>query len=597
MAKKMLIDNYYLTELIGKGSFGEVYYTKKTNEPNNIYATKKMKTEKVEAQDYLKYFTNEINILKEIDHNNIVRIKDLKKTSHHYYIIMEYCNGGTLKENFRKYRHKYGKPFSEKIIQHIMRQIVEAVNYLHSKNIVHRDLKADNMLLNYYTKEAKDNLDILHSDLKIIDFGTATYKSKINRNETEKMLKTVVGSPLTMDPVILKMYIGESEGVIPYNEKIDIWSLGILCYYLFTGNLPFIEANLHDLLQSIEKGDIILPTNISVETISFLIKMMEYFPDKRASAQELLNHRFINKYCNDFFNFDLKYFSEFIKNGNLCLNIKDNDKINLMIDKYIKNKNAEKSNNIKNIRSFEENNNYNKILNKFQWGVGSAPLMNINCDNYLNPPENKNNKEEKELFNQVKDKKIEEIENKTDIKGHQIINEFKNNNINNNNIIDNSEYQNDLMNSSPNMILNNNFEMSSPPDFRQMSMAYLPPSEEYNLINFTNKNQEEVSKSSSMININQNISQFTREDNKENDIKEFIPKDENNNSNNTDLFFSLANEQETGHFNFIQPKSNNILNSYQPNNVVGAKYNLAKKSIDKQNYNPNNNMFSSMPII
>ena len=153
------------------------------------------------------------------------------------------------------------------------------------------------------------------------------------------------------------------------------------------------------------------------------------------------------------------------------------------------------------------------------------------------------------------------------------------------------------MNSSPNMIFNNNFEMSSPPDFRQMSMAYLPPSEEYNLINFTNKNQEEVSKSSSMININQNISQFTQEDNKESDIKEFIPKDENNNSNNTDLFFSLANEQETGHFNFIQPKSNNILNSYQPNNVVGAKYNLSKQSIENKNYNPNNNMFSSMPII
>jgi serine/threonine protein kinase len=284
MAKKVLIDNYCLTELIGKGSYGEVYYTKKYNEPNNIYATKKMKKEKVEAQDYWKYFTNEINILRGIDHKNIIKIKDLKKTTHHYYIVMEYCNGGTLKENFRKYKNKYGKPFSEKIIQHIIRQIVEAVNYLHSKNIVHRDLKADNMLLNYYTKEAQDNLDILNSDLKIIDFGTSTYKSKISKNETEKMLQTVVGSPLTMDPVILKMYIGESNGVIPYNEKIDIWSLGILCYYLFTGNFPFIEAKLNDLLKAIEKGDIILPSNISVEAISFLIKMLEYSPDKRASA-------------------------------------------------------------------------------------------------------------------------------------------------------------------------------------------------------------------------------------------------------------------------------------------------------------------------
>ena len=597
MSKKILIDNYYLTELIGKGSFGEVYYTKKPDEPNNIYATKKMKKERVEAQDYMKYFTNEINILKEIDHNNIIKIKDLKKTTHHYYIVMEYCNGGTLKENFRKYKNKYGKPFSEKIIQHIIRQIVEAVNYLHSKNIVHRDLKADNMLLNYYTKEAQDNLDILHSDLKIIDFGTSTYKSKISKNETEKMLETVVGSPLTMDPVILKMYIGESNGVIPYNEKIDVWSLGILSYYLFTGNYPFIGTTKYELLKTIENGDIILPTNISVEAISFLIKMLEYSSDKRASAEELLNHSFIRKYCDNFFNFDLKYFSEFIKDGNLCLNIKDNDKINLMIDKYIKNKNSEKSNNIKN---FGENPNYSAILNKFQWGIGSAPLININYDNYINPPENKNNKKEKELFNPIKDKKIEEIENKTDIKGHQIINEFKNNNINDN--INNYEYQNDLMNSSPNKIFNNNFnnnfEMSSIPDFKQMSMAYIPPSEEYNLINIAKINQEDISKSSSTINTNQNISQFNREDNKENNIKEFLPKEENNNNtNNTDLFFSLANEQETGHFNFIQPKSNNILNSYQPNNVVGLKYNLPRQSTEKQNYNQNNNIYISMPII
>ena len=139
---------------------------------------------------------------------------------------MEYVNGGTLKDNFNKYKFKYGKNFDEKIVQHILRQLVEVIAFLHSKGIVHRDLKSENILLNYNTKEAKDNIDILNSELKLIDFGTAT--TKINN--------TVKGSPLTMDPNILRMWITGKKDAIPYDEKIDIWSLGIISYFLFVGN-------------------------------------------------------------------------------------------------------------------------------------------------------------------------------------------------------------------------------------------------------------------------------------------------------------------------------------------------------------------------
>ena len=157
MSKIKKVDEYILKNRIGKGAFGEVFYTEKQGS-NLPYATKKMSREKVEEPNYLKYFINEITILKGLFHKNI---------------------------------------------EHIMRQLVDTVNFLHSKQIVHRDLKLENILLNYSTKEAKDNIDVLHSELKLIDFGTATHISN------EGLITTAIGSPLNMDPIILKKYMNK----------------------------------------------------------------------------------------------------------------------------------------------------------------------------------------------------------------------------------------------------------------------------------------------------------------------------------------------------------------------------------------------------
>ena len=93
----MLLDEYTLTQFLGKGTFGEVYLTTK-KDSNFLYATKRMSKEFVEDPKYLKYFNNEITILRKLHHKNIVRLEELKKTANHYYVIMEYCNGGTLTE-------------------------------------------------------------------------------------------------------------------------------------------------------------------------------------------------------------------------------------------------------------------------------------------------------------------------------------------------------------------------------------------------------------------------------------------------------------------------------------------------------------------
>ena len=372
MSSRIRIDDYTLSTLLGRGSYGEVYYTTK-NGSNIPYATKRMKREQVENPDYVKYFVNEISILKGLFHKNIMRIESLKKSANHYYIIMEYYNGGTLKENFKKYINQYKTPFPERIVQHIMRQLVEAVNFLHERQIVHRDLKLENVLLNYNTKKAKDNLDILHSELKLIDFGTATHKSN------EGLITTAIGSPLTMDPLILKKYLNTADSNVPYDEKIDIWSLGIMCYYLFTGDIPFRVSGLNELLNEIEKGYIKIPINISAEAISFLLNMLQYSSIKRFTAENLLKHPFLQKYIGDFTYLDAKTFSNNIKDGYLYINIKNNDEIIAKINQLI---NQNQNNSQLNSIFVNNSTNYTSSGGISMFG-GSAPIFQGNTNNFF----------------------------------------------------------------------------------------------------------------------------------------------------------------------------------------------------------------------
>ena len=107
----MQVDNLILEKQLGKGSFGEVYLTKMIGDNNNIYATKIYDREKLENTPAFKYLINEINILHTLNHPNIVKFTQVKKTKKHFYIVMEFCNGGELEKALEKYQLKYGQPF------------------------------------------------------------------------------------------------------------------------------------------------------------------------------------------------------------------------------------------------------------------------------------------------------------------------------------------------------------------------------------------------------------------------------------------------------------------------------------------------------
>ena len=316
----MLLDDYVLSQFIGKGTFGEVYLTKKKN-TNSLFATKRMSKEYVEDPKYIKYFNNEISILRKLHHPHIVKLEDLKRTTNHYYVIMEYCNGGTLTECLEKYKNLYHKSFPEIIVQHIMIQIVSAVNYLHSQRIIHRDLKLDNILVKFENETDKNNLNLLKAEVKIIDFGFAAIK------DSSGLLHTAIGSPMNMDPLILHKFNSGGKGKIElgYDEKADIWSLGTLCYQLLTGNYTFNAYNMKELVSKIEEGTYKVPTNLSKEAISFLNSMLKYDPNKRLSADNLYHHPFLIKNPNTFEHINISQMPNKVNGGELKMNIKDNN--------------------------------------------------------------------------------------------------------------------------------------------------------------------------------------------------------------------------------------------------------------------------------
>ena len=291
----MIVDNLTLEKCLGKGAFGEVYLTSRKGDDKK-YATKKIDREEVEKGECIKYLKNEIIILQYLRHPNIVRFEEVKKTKKHYYIVMEFCNGGELSKALEKYIEKYGKPFSEEIVQHLMRQIIDAFKFMHERKIIHRDVKLDNILLNYETEEDKKNLNLMKAQVKIIDFG---FSCKIDKSGLQF---TALGSPINMDPIILKKLNSSSkkERQLGYNQKADIWSLGTICYEMLIGKSAFDADDMEDLVNKIENGSYNVPTGLSHEVVSFLNGMLQYEGNNRLTADQLSRHAFLTKNVKDF---------------------------------------------------------------------------------------------------------------------------------------------------------------------------------------------------------------------------------------------------------------------------------------------------------
>ncbi|OMJ92690.1 hypothetical protein SteCoe_4572 [Stentor coeruleus] len=252
-------ETYEVLEKIAEGGFGSVHLCKnKKNKAIRAVKFIKIKDNRASIESLLK----EVSILKEMDHANIIKIYEVFRDNLHLKIVTEYCRGGELFDRIVK-----TKGFSENQAAKYMQQIVSAVVYLHSKNIVHRDLKPENLLF-----ESEES----NSALKLIDFGTCKHFSRAS-----KLLERV-GSPYYIAPEVIS---GN------YNEKCDVWSLGVILYVLLSGVPPFHGKSDNEILTNIlvkeVKFDGKIWKSISPEAISLIRAMLTKDVPTRITAQEV----------------------------------------------------------------------------------------------------------------------------------------------------------------------------------------------------------------------------------------------------------------------------------------------------------------------
>lgn len=171
-----------------------------------------------------------------------------------------------------------------------MKKVVDGLYYLHKSKIIHRDLKLDNILIHFTDNEDRKNLNMMKSEVKIIDFGFARYLNE------DDLAQSVLGSPINMDPQILqKLKDINCKENFGYDDKADIWSLGTIAFEILIGVPPFDASSYNELLDKINKGIYNIPTNLNLskQSISFLNGLLQYDPKKRLSIDDIIYHEFL----------------------------------------------------------------------------------------------------------------------------------------------------------------------------------------------------------------------------------------------------------------------------------------------------------------
>ena len=258
---------YIKKKILGRGSFGVVYLVKQRY-LSRYFAMKVIKKSSAKAKEEEENLMNEVDILRKLDHPNIVKITDFYSLKTEYNIITEYCQEGELFDEI-----KAQSPFSEAMAAWYLRQILSAVCYCHGMNIIHRDLKPENILI---VKRQKNG----YHPIKIIDFGTAKVFQK------EKAEHLLIGSAYYIAPEVLSRN---------YTELCDLWSCGVIMYILLTGRPPFNGSSEEEIMKKIKEGNYDLkkyPWGIISEEAKDLLKgLLQVNAKKRFSAKQALEHK------------------------------------------------------------------------------------------------------------------------------------------------------------------------------------------------------------------------------------------------------------------------------------------------------------------
>eukprot|EP00179_Madagascaria_erythrocladioides_P024085 CAMPEP_0198329172 /NCGR_PEP_ID=MMETSP1450-20131203/15995_1 /TAXON_ID=753684 ORGANISM="Madagascaria erythrocladiodes, Strain CCMP3234" /NCGR_SAMPLE_ID=MMETSP1450 /ASSEMBLY_ACC=CAM_ASM_001115 /LENGTH=381 /DNA_ID=CAMNT_0044033367 /DNA_START=296 /DNA_END=1438 /DNA_ORIENTATION=+ len=267
-ASRRIEDYYNLGKLIGEGGFAKVVVGT-DSETNEKFAVKVISKQNSDDEE-MEFLARELNIMKRVNHPNVIQTFDIFDSKKHLYIVLEYMEAGTLHEVYQKSR-----PFTEDQARSVVKDIMQGVDYLHSRNIVHRDLKLKNILCQSST---------FPLNCKLADFGLSNFVGA--RTMSKVILQSQVGSPHYVAPEVL------SGGL--YGPGVDIWSVGVIAHVLLTGKYPFAGKTMQETLERVAKGRVMFKDavwkDVQLEAFSFVKDCLRDQPEERLTAESALKH-------------------------------------------------------------------------------------------------------------------------------------------------------------------------------------------------------------------------------------------------------------------------------------------------------------------
>nr|XP_016851700.1 PREDICTED: serine/threonine-protein kinase 33 isoform X3 [Anolis carolinensis] len=266
---------YTFGRKLGQGSFGVVIEA--THKETGIkWAIKKVNREKA-GSSAVKLLEREVSILKTVNHDHIIHLEEVFETPKRVYLVMELCEDGELKEILQRKGQ-----FSENETRHIIQSLASAIAYLHKKDIVHRDLKLENILVK---SSDIDEENAMKLNIKVTDFGLAVQKM----GGSESMFQSTCGTPIYMAPEVISAH--------DYSQQCDVWSIGVIMYMLLCGAPPFIAGSEEKLFEVIKKGDLqfkhLVWQSVSEAGKNVLQQLLKVDPAHRFTANELLDCQWI----------------------------------------------------------------------------------------------------------------------------------------------------------------------------------------------------------------------------------------------------------------------------------------------------------------
>lgn len=260
VVKNWCIDNFDIGCPLGKGKFGNVYLAR-DRESRFILALKVLFKSQLESENVEHQLRREIEIQSHLRHPNVLRLYNYFHDRKKIYLMLEYAPGGELYKALQKCGC-----FSEQRSATYILELADALQYCHSKKVIHRDIKPENLLLG------------LRGELKIADFGWSVHAPSSRR-------KTFCG---TLDYLPPEMVEGRM-----HDERVDLWSLGILCYEFLVGHPPFESSTHEDTYRKICKVEVQFQPSMSEGAKSLISQLLRHNPVLRLSLKAVMEHPWV----------------------------------------------------------------------------------------------------------------------------------------------------------------------------------------------------------------------------------------------------------------------------------------------------------------